>query len=121
MGVASPDLKLRFVVVGRLDVHLLTDVSSSRGGSRPRDGGSARAVEGIGDARQPPRVIAAIHAPFCGGPELDAGSGVVNVPPSDLVGQAVLVVAGGIQLIESPARPVRAIPVARRVVVFTEE
>src|SRR5204863_4915782 len=109
MRVAGADLKLWRVGICQLSVDFLSDVSAGSPRGRPRHERAARAIQAVGRAGEPPGVIAARQLPFWRRLDPNAGPGVVNVLPSDLIGQPQLVVACRIKLIKSPPRTVGAI------------
>src|SRR5262249_47310057 len=81
---------------------------------------TARREQAVGRAREPPRVIAATQLPLGGRLQLDTRPRVLDVLPTDLIGEPQFVVTGRIELIEGAARPVLPIGIPRGVVEFAE-
>src|SRR5687767_11111542 len=94
---------------------------AGRSCARPRDGRTARAIERVGGAGEPPGVITACQLQLRGRFDFEPRTQVRDIPPAYLVGEAVLVVRGGVQLIERSPCAISTIVITGGVVVFAEQ
>ena len=112
MGIAAGHEELRHDRARQLDIDLLTDVRRCGAAGDARNRRAAGVVEGVVSIGEPPGMVAGGDRPSAKWCDLEAGASMANVAPSDLIGEAQLVVAGRIQLIERPARAVGGVGVA---------
>src|SRR5687767_5971818 len=78
MGITATYLQLRRVSERHLHIDLLPDVRAGRSLGRSGDGRAARAVERVGRAGEPPRVVTASELQSGRRPDLEAGAQVLN-------------------------------------------
>src|SRR5689334_8093262 len=112
MSVSTAELNQAVQGVGRLEVCLLANVATggSSGGSGDQCAGCV--VQPVMRVGEPPGVMECRGDQLRRRFEFDAGTRVVNVPPTDLVCEPVLVMTRRVELVECFATAVRGIRIA---------